>query len=190
MKGIDLSLPAQEQFIAVGKDIYQSFGYYEGTGHFLADWIATKATCGVEGSLETVLDSGNSDTDVNDNVPRIFIDETGKLCDAGHLPYEPYMGSEENRNNLYYYDDIFEPQMLVRDFINNSYTGDCSMIQDMVQTDETMFVIYADAVEDPEYDIGWRTGYRISGWHICAIPFGSEHLGEDGLAKDIIEFNR
>ena len=63
-----------------------------------------------------------------------------------------------------------------------------AVIQDMESVTETVFVIYADAEADSEYDIGWRTGYRMTGWHICAIPFDSDHLDNKELAKDIIYF--
>ncbi|MBQ6129591.1 MAG: hypothetical protein IJI51_08025 [Lachnospiraceae bacterium] len=58
-----------------------------------------------------------------------------------------------------------------RGFIDNSDYKNRSIIQDLESITETAFVIYADAQEDREYEVGWRTGYRMTGWHICAIPF-------------------
>lgn len=66
--------------------------------------------------------------------------------------------------------------------------GNCSIVQEISSDFNTVFVIYADAVEDPEYDIGWRTGYRMTGWHIVAIPCGYDHLDNEGHANEIIHF--
>ena len=98
------------------------------------------------------------------------------------------MGDGAEANDLLYYDDVFEECLLVKDFIDRSDYEKCSIIQDMESVTETAFVIYADAEADSEYDIGWRTGYRMTGWHICAIPFDSDHLDNKGMAKDIIFF--
>lgn len=89
-----------------------TYGYYEGTGHFLYDYTTYMAVPGKAGSLETV--------------------------DA------------------------------------EAFTS--------------LFVIYADAVEDSEYDIGWRTGYRLKDIHICAVPFGSGAYDEITAAEGIIDF--
>ena len=99
------------------------------------------------------------------------------------------MGDDKNSNNLYYYNDIYEECCLVKDFIKNEYTEKRQIIQDITSTIDTVFVIYADAEEDSEYDIGWRTGYRMTGFHICAIPYGYGHEDENGLAKEIIYFD-
>ena len=98
------------------------------------------------------------------------------------------MGTGDNGNNMYCYNDIYEEYLLVSNFIDASDHENCSIIQDMESITETAFVIYADAEEDSEYEIGWRTGYRMTGWHICAIPFDSEHLDENGQAKSVIYF--
>ena len=60
----------------------------------------------------------------------------------------------------------------------------------MESINETAFVIYADVEADSEYDIGWRMGYRKTGWHICAVPFDSDHLDDEGMAKKIIHFEK
>lgn len=174
-----------DQFLTDGNDAYVSIGYYQGTGHFLSDWQALQAAPAVEGSVRTAIDSTNAETEYMDTVPVIYLDETGRLCDAAHVPYIAYMG-DDNWSNLYYYDDSFEENLLVKDFIDNSYDDDCQIIQNITSNAETAFIIYADATEDQEYEIGWRTGYRRTGWHTCVIPFGYGQLDDNGLAKEII----
>ncbi|MCR4655204.1 MAG: hypothetical protein K5770_03120 [Lachnospiraceae bacterium] len=182
-----------EQFRFLNGCIYVSLGYYEGTGHFLSRWEIVKARPGDEGSLEIALNSddvpGTYDGEGPDPVvPVFYFDTEGVLDISGHLPYEAYMGDGDKGNDLFYYNDVFEECLLVKDFINRSNYESCSIIQDMESITETAFVIYADAEADSEYDIGWRTGYRMTGWHICAIPFDSGHTDEEGMAENIIYF--
>ncbi|MBQ9443554.1 MAG: hypothetical protein IJU43_04550 [Lachnospiraceae bacterium] len=98
------------------------------------------------------------------------------------------MGTGENSNNMYYCDDIYEECLLLKDFIKNDHSGECQIVQTITSYPDTVFVIYADAVEDSEYDIGWRTGYRMKDIHICAVPFGSGAYDEITAAEGIIDF--
>ncbi|MCR4584523.1 MAG: hypothetical protein K5686_02260 [Lachnospiraceae bacterium] len=172
--------PEIKQFFNVGDKIYISIGYFEGTGHFLSSWMAVEAECGKAGSLATVKTFEDVDymTYGEGEVPKLYIDEGGVLCDARNLPYEVFMGSGDEENNLYYLTDIFDREMLAEDFIDNDYEDNCQIIQDITATYDTVFIIYADAEMDSDYDIGWRTGYKLTGWHICAIPgFDHTHMG-------------
>ncbi|MCR5590624.1 MAG: hypothetical protein K6F73_03765, partial [Lachnospiraceae bacterium] len=182
-----------KQFRYIDGSIYLCVGYYEGTGNFLSRWDIVKATPGVKGSLEIAINGDDEPSTYegegpDPDVPVFFFDTGGGLGHAEHVPYQAYMGYGDKENDMFYYDDIFEEQLLVEDFIDRSDYENCSIIQDMESIAETVFVIYADAVADSEYDIGWRMGYSMTGWHICAIPFGYGHLDEKGLAKDIIYF--
>ena len=173
--------------------VYVCLGYYEGTGNFLSRWEVVKARPGVSGSLEMALNGdevpGIYDGEGPDpDVPVIYFDETGNLDYNDHIPYNVYMGDGDNENDLFYYNEIYDECLLVKDFIDRSDYEKCSIIQDMESIAETAFIIYADAEADSEYDIGWRMGYRMTGWHICAIPFYYDHLDEKGLAKNIIYF--
>ncbi len=185
------SVPKQFKFL--DGYVYVCLGYYEGTGHFLSHWKVVKAKPGVKGSLKIAIDGDDVPSTYegegpDPDVPIFFFDTGGAIDCSEHVPYDVYMGSGDKENDLLYYDDIFEEQLLVRDFIDRSDYRNCSIIQDMESIAETAFVIYADAKADSEYDLGWRTGYRMTGWHICAIPFGYDHLDDDGLAKEIIYF--
>lgn len=182
-----------KQFEFIDGYVYVCLGYYEGTGHFLSRWEVVKASPGTEGSLETAINGdeepGTYDGEGPDpDVPIFFFDTGGALDYSAHVPYKAYMGDGDKENDLFYYDDVFDECLLVRDFIDRSDYEKCSIIQDMESVTETAFVIYADAEADSEYDIGWRTGYRMTGWHICAIPFDSDHLDNEGLARNIICF--
>ena len=182
-----------EQFRFLDGYVYASIGYYEGSGGSLSHWEVVKAKPGVSGSVEIVINDDDvpvtyEDVGYDPDVPIFFFDTGGAIDYSEHLPYDPYMGSGDKENDLLYYDDIFEERLLVRDFIDRSNYEKCSIIQDMESITDTAFIIYADAEADSEYDIGWRMGYRMTGWHICAIPFGYDHLDVDGLAKEIIYF--
>ncbi len=182
-----------EQFRYVNGKIYLCLGYYEGTGNFLSRWEVVKAEPGVAGSLETAI-NGDDEPSLYEGegpdpaVPAFYFDTAGNLDYSAHLPYKAYMGDGDKENDLFCYNDIFEECLLVSDFIDRSNTEKCSIIQEMESITETAFVIYADAEADSEYDIGWRMGYRMNGWHICAIPFAPDHLDDNGLAKNIIYF--
>ncbi|MCR5358076.1 MAG: hypothetical protein K6E63_11815 [Lachnospiraceae bacterium] len=190
------SNPEPKQLKNMDGDIYLCVGYYEGTGHFLADWKTIKATPGTEGSLTEVTDGMDTYEEEREysegpegEVPKLCFDTGNSIFYSPHQPYVAYMGEGDNRNNLYYYNDIYEECLLVKDFIRNDYSDECQIVQEMASDMETVFVIYADAVTDTDYEIGWRTGYRMTGWHICAIPFGYGHEDENGLARDIIYFD-
>ena len=182
-----------KQFQYVDGYVYVCLGYYEGTGHFLSRWEVVKAEPGVEGSLEIAINGddepGTYDGEGPDpDVPVFFFDTGGALDHSEHVPYKAYMGEGDKENDLMYYDDVFDECTLVKDFIDRSDYEKCSMIQDIESVAETAFIIYADTEADSEYDIGWRMGYRMTGWHICAIPFDSDHLDDNGLAWEIINF--
>ena len=191
--------PCPEQLEVMKDDVYLLAACYEGTGHFLSEWKTFKATPGVKDSIEDYEngkdeyyeESGADDAEgPEEAVPKICFDTGGNLFYSGHQPYKAYMGSPDNgRDNLYYYNDIYDKCLLVKDFIDNDYGDTCSIVQDITSDTDTVFVIYADVEADPEYDIGWRTGYRRTGWHICAIPYGYGHEDENGQAKEILELN-
>ena len=99
------------------------------------------------------------------------------------------MGTGDNSNNMYYYDDIYEECLLLKDFIKNDYGEECQIIQDIKSYPEAVFVIYADAKQDEEYSIGWRTGYRMTGLHICAVPLGFGSYDEESETSGIVRFD-
>ncbi len=171
--------PEIKQFIHDGDDVYLNVGYYEGTGHFLSGWHVIKATCGASGSVTVAMDAGSAETKTEETVPYIYIDETGTLCDAEHLPYDVYLGSADSANDLCYYDDIYEEHVIIDEFIKSGYEDKCSVIQNIASFYDTAFIIYADVEADPEYDVGWRMGYRLKEWHICAVPFFDHMTGDE-----------
>ncbi|MCR5119426.1 MAG: hypothetical protein K6B44_07380 [Lachnospiraceae bacterium] len=180
----EMGYPTVEQFLSTGNEVYLSIAYYEGTGHFLYKWEAVKAYTMLKDSLEQLMTGDDIEDGGEGYVPRIYIDETGTLCDAPHLPYEVFMGEGSEENNLYYLTDIFDNELMVEDFIDNDYGDSCQVIQDITATYDTAFIIYADAEMNSDYDIGWRTGYKLTGWHICALP-GFDHVS-GGSKQDII----
>ncbi|MBO4267513.1 MAG: hypothetical protein J5910_10045 [Lachnospiraceae bacterium] len=183
------SYPELEEFVMSGGDLYLTFGYYEGTGHFLFDYETVKGVPGKEGSLTKadVFDDDNEEYPEN-TVPKLCFEPEGVAFYSDHRTYEVYMGTGDNSNDLCYYDDIYEECVLVKDFVKKDYGEKCQVVQDITTFPETVFVIYADAQEDDEYSIGWRTGYKMTGWHICAIPFGLGQYDEDSAAKGIVYF--
>ncbi|WP_197029470.1 hypothetical protein [Butyrivibrio sp. AE3004] len=175
--------------------VYLCLGYYEGTGHFLSRWEVVKAKPGEKGSLEIAINGDDVPSTYEGEGPDpdvqiFYFDKDDTINCSEHVPYKLYMGTGDSGNDLLYYNDLFEECPLVKNFIDSSDYEKCSIIQDMESIDKTAFIIYADAEADSEYDLGWRTGYRMTGWHICAIPFAPDHLDEQGLAKEIIHFEK
>ena len=194
MGSYDEGYPEIQELRFVNGSVYLPVGYFEGTGHFLSHWTTFKAVPGMSGSLEEFTD-GREEADASDEegpeneVPKICFDTGDEIFYSPHRPYKAYMGTGDNSNNMYYYDDIYEECILLRDFIKNDYGEKCQIIQDITTYPEYVFVIYADAVKDEEYSIGWRTGYKMTGWHICAIPFGYGQYDEDSVAEGIVYFD-
>lgn len=190
----DEGYPELQEFRFINGTVYITIGYFEGTGHFLSHWTAFKAVPGMSGSLEEITegrdDYSESDEDGPENeVPKICFDTGGYLFYSPYTPYKAYMGTGDNSNNMYYYDESYEGCILLRDFIRNDYGEKCQIIQDITTYPEYVFVIYADAEEDDEYSIGWRTGYKMTGWHICAIPFGYGQYDENSAAEGTVYFD-
>lgn len=170
-----------KQLLTIDDHVYVCIGYYEGTGHFLSGWEVVKAKPGTEGSLETAIDGADVPSvydgeGPDPDVPVIYINETGVIDYIDHKAYEAFMGDGEQENDLLYYNEIYDECLLAEDFADRGSPENCSIIQDIESIAETAFVIYANAEADSEYDIGWRTGYRMTGWHICAIPFESGNI--------------
>ena len=187
--GWQTGYPELEEFIMSNGKLYLTFGYYEGTGHFLYDYETVSAEPGAKGSLRKadVFDDEYSEYPEN-TVPKLCFEPDGTIFYSEHRPYEVYMGAGDNRGDLCYYDDIYEERVLVKDFIKNDYGEKCQIIQDITAFPETVFVIYADAEEDDEYSVGWRTGYKMTGWHICAIPFDYGRHEDKGQMESVIYF--
>lgn len=165
-----------KQLLTIDDQVYVCIGYYEGTGHFLSRWEVVRAKPGIRGSFEKAVDGADVPSvydyeGPDPDVPVIYINETGDLDYIDHKAYVAFMGDGEHENDLLYYNEVYDECVLAEDFIDNSDYKNRSIIQDLESITETAFVIYADAQEDSEYEVGWRTGYRMTGWHICAIPF-------------------
>ena len=194
MGSYDEGYPQLQEFRFVNGSVYLTVGYFEGTGHFLSHWTAFRAVPGMSGSLEEFTEGRDDyvspDEEGPENeVPKICFDTGDAIFYSPHRPYEAYMGTGDNSSNMYYYDDIYDECILLRDFIKNSYGEKCQIVQDLTSYPEYVFVMYADAEEDDEYSIGWRTGYRMTGWHTCAIPFGYGQYDEESAASGIIYFD-
>ncbi len=192
--GYDEGYPQIEELKYVNGNIYLILGYYEGTGHFLSHWTTYKAIPGKSGSVEEVTEGreeadGPDEEGPENEVPKICFDTGDAIFYSPHRPYEAYMGTGDNSNNMYYYDDIYEECLLLKDFIKNDYGEECQIIQDIKSYPEAVFVIYADAKQDEEYSIGWRTGYRMTGLHICAVPLDFGSYDEESAASGIVRFD-
>ena len=181
--------PELEEFIVSGGTLYLTFGYYEGTGHFLSDYETVTAVPGTEGSLKKadVYDDEKAEYPEN-TVPKLCFEPEGVAFYSEHRPYEAYMGAGDNSNNMYYFDEVYDECILLKDFLRDDNGQKCQIVQDIASFPETVFAIYADAQEDDEYSIGWRTGYKMTGWHICAIPFGYGQYDGDKAAEGMVFF--
>ncbi len=192
MGTFDYSYPELQQFRTIDGTVYLVFGFYEGSGHFLSNWTTYKAVPGKTESLQEVND-GKDDYYVEEGyeemVPQLCVDTGDYIFYSVYTPFDAHMGIGDNSNNMYYYDESYDDCLLLRDFIKNDYGEKCQIIQDLTTFPEYVFVIYADAEQDEEYSIGWRTGYRMTGLHICAIPFGYGQYDEVSAAEGIIYFD-
>lgn len=194
MGSFTYSYPELQEFKYVNGTVYMVFGFFEGSGHYLSSWITYKVVPGESDSLAEVPDGKDdyyyeAQEGYEDVVPKLCFDTGDYIFYSIHTPFDAFMGYGAKSNNMYYYDESYDDCLLLRDFIKNDYGEKCQIIQDLTTFPQYIFAIYADAEQDEEYSIGWRTGFRRTGWHICAIPFGLGAYDEKSAAEGIIYFD-
>ncbi|MBQ9611488.1 MAG: hypothetical protein IJV14_02720 [Lachnospiraceae bacterium] len=146
-----------EQYETEGREVYVLAAQYEGSEHFLQDYIAVKATAGKEDSIELI----SYEEAVNDNLPGLVVTDG----DAELLPAQPHTAglSDGYFGSLDYYDSAFSAIQLVPDYVPDF--NEDSLFRTALQTVEVVgddvFVIRSIHERSPENDIGWRYAYRL-----------------------------
>ncbi|MBR1470708.1 MAG: hypothetical protein IJ600_03595 [Lachnospiraceae bacterium] len=178
-------MPEPEQLLCDEKGAYLTFGYYDGTGHFLQCWQAVSVQPGVSGSLQE-LDKGGAGE--SDSVPKMFLTAPGEVEFAENVAGEVGL-SEGYYGDLVYFDSPYGATLLKKDMLpEEEAKGEVSwenFLLDAVAFDDTAFLITAYGTRNELQDIGWREAYDLVYMEFSAIPFGEGHL-EDGMPKETV----
>ena len=168
------TIPELIEFEPVGDDIYITFGYYEGTGHFLSAWEAYNMQAGVERSLKDVIVTKENNQVNEAEEPKMFFDPDGEI-----YFYDVKKGSLGLSNissgDLIYYDSPFSADIIDRytidDYQDPEWLNDIPVA---VVLDKTAFYIKTTGKHIREEDIGWRYSYAPLDYSYYAIPFGED----------------
>ena len=172
-----------EQFETRGKDVYVLAAQYEGSGHFLQDYIAVHAVAGKANSVDLI----DYEEATSEHLPGIVITDDG----AKLLQVKPYTASlsEGYYGSLNYYDSIHSVIQLVPDYVPDF--AEDSLYVTALQTVEVVgddvFVIRSLHERSPENDIGWRYAYRLDqmnyerfSWKILDENYNSDDFSSLG----------
>ena len=168
------TIPELIEFEPVEDELYITFGYYEGTGHFLSAWEAYCMQAGVEGSLKDVIVTNENNMMKEPGEPKMFFDPDGEI-----YFYDVKKGtlglSDGYSGDLVYYDSPFSAQVIDRYTVNDYQ--DTEWLNDVpvaVVLDKTAFYITTTGNHIREDDIGWRYAYAPMDYCYYAIPFGED----------------
>ncbi len=175
------SIPELIQFLPDKNGCFVSFGYYEGSGHFLSEWVVLAVTPGSADSLKVLKASG-----VNEYPPYMF-------SEGGEEPgiYENFNKrielSDVTYGDLIWHDSPTGVTLLEKDFIYDHYYESeydpifwQDDILDAVILDKTAFIIRASGEHIAEKDIGWRAAFMPRSYEYYVIPFGEEMRDDKG----------
>ena len=184
---ISYLVPEPEQILYDEEGVYLSFGYYDGTGHMLADWAVVSAKPGVADSLTMLEAESRADNIDVDQVPRMLLTGPGEVEMYSVAGGEVGL-SEGYYGDLVYYDSPFGATMLKEDLIPKEEAEGaadwCSFLLDAVVFDDTAFLITAYGERNEQQDIGWRMAYDLVYLEYYNIPFDAAHL-ENGVPKEM-----
>ena len=176
-KADGMSWAEVKQFVPDGNDFFLMLGWYEGTGHFLADYACMKGTLGKEDSLSLVTldDKERNDTE---NPPKLLLTDPGEV-----MPVERVGGEVELTDyysgDLIWCDSPFGATRLIPNFIEkNPYDGGDKIIQAAEVIGDAAYLIVASVEPSPEDDIGWRTAYRQTGLEYLRVPLQENSTAE------------
>ena len=179
--------PEPEQILRDEEGAYLTFGFYDGSGHFLSYWVAVSAKPGIADSVE-ILEAQESQGDGADAVPKMV------LTGPGEVEYYPVAGgevglSEGYYGDLVYYDSPFGATVLKENYISEEDANGTwdwgNFLLDAVAFEDTAFLITAYGERNERQDIGWRMAYDLIYMEYSVIPFDEEHL-ENGLPKETV----
>ena len=168
-----------ERFEAREADVYLLAAQYEGSGHFLQDYIAVHAVAGQENSLNLIA----YEEATGDKLPGMTVTDGGARLE----PAQPHTAGLSNDvwGSLDFYDSGYSAIKLVPDYISDFTEG--SMFRTALQTAEVVgddvFAIRSLHERSPEDDIGWREAFRLD--QLYYERFSWKNLDEDGTTGDL-----
>ena len=167
-----------KQFVPDGEDFYLMLGWYEGTGHFLADFACMKGTLDKEDSLALKPLEGENERSDPDNPPKILLTGPGEVMAADKLGGEVEL-SDFYTGDLVWYDSPLGATRLIPGFIEKDpYDGGDRIIQASEAVGDAAYVLIATVERSPEDDIGWRTAYRQTGVEYLRVPLQENSTAE------------
>ena len=167
-----LYAPELEQCLLHGGAAYFVFGWYEGTGHFLARDACLRAEPGKANSL-TELDVGESveaEGDGEPPLPRLYVRPEGEVAAAAHAPGELALSAE---GDLLRYDGAAKAQVQLRGLLRGGDDED-EVLQCAETISGAVYLIVADVHRAEEADIGWRLAYAPDIFYYLRSPLGTD----------------
>ena len=179
--------PEPEQILYDEEGVYLTFGYYDGTGHMLADWVMLSAKPGVADSVEMLEVASRADDVDVDTVPKMLLTGPGEIETYKYVGGEVEL-SEGYYGDLVYYDSPFGAMILKEDYLPQEEaegeTDGKQFLLDAQVFDDTAFLITAYGTHNEQNDIGWRWSYDLVYMEYYSIPFDAAHL-ENGIPKEM-----
>ena len=172
------SWPELLQLLKDDDGVYLSFGYYEGTGHFLAAQQVVKAKPGAAGSLEAQwLESTDAEEGYEE---KIFLTGNGEWEAAWQVEGEIGL-SDDWCGDLVYFDSPYGGIRLAADFIDEDYTDEQGRHKELLAESaiqDTAFIILGTSVRNEAEDIGWREMYDLVSLQFMALPIQENGMKE------------
>ena len=175
---VEYSWAEMEQFVPDGDDFYLMLAWYEGTGHFLADYACLKGTFGQEDSLALEDVPFNPDRADVENPPKILLTGPGEVMPVERTGREVEL-TDYDSGDLIWCDSPFSAVKLIPGFISKApYDGGDRIIQAAEIAGDAAYLIVAYVEPAPEEDIGWRTAYRSKGVEYLRVPLLDDSTAE------------
>lgn len=168
----DCGAPEAEQCLLDGDEVWCTFGYYEGTGHFLGAVQCVRAKVGAADSLKTVETAVDADFPY---VPRLYKDAGGKVQQAEFAPGDVAL-SEGAWGDLIVFGEGGDADTVVESFlpgVSDEGENGC-IIQSMESLGDAVYLTVARAYHDPDNDVGWRMAYLPDEIYYLRAPYGGE----------------
>ena len=150
---------------------------YEGTGHFLSDWLAAQARIGGAGSLSPVVGEAEHEPD---SAPRLYADAEGRFCLAAHLPGEVRINtSVASSGDLELY-EAGSFHTLARGRLADAADGYAvrEVAQSVEYLGDAVCLTVARCHLSPLDSIGWRDAYTLLDMRYLLLPVSQDRVYE------------
>ena len=194
------AMPEVTQVFREGDDIYLGIGWYGGTAHVLNGYNVIRMRSGAEQSLTVVQDGSPAalisepDPARNESAPYFICSGDGTLQFTSYDPEGEIALTDISSGDLVRFGGPFGAVRLIPDFIPSSpYSASAGQEVLLLQTaeyvDGAVYVITADAIYSPEFDIGWRMAFtpRTFFWRRIPMETVSVPNGEAYPQETLLE---